>query len=211
MKRRKVFRVSIAYIITAWALAQVAELMLESFAAPEWVVRAILVVLIIGFPVAALLAWAYELTPEGIKLDRDVTPGPPEINSGNQDAIVPIEKDGHSIAILPFADMSQDGDHEYFSDGLAEELINLLTKIPDLRVASRTSSFSFKNKSIDVQKVADKLKVAHVLEGSVRKAGNQVRITAQLIKAVDGFHIWSETYDAPWIIYLKCRMRLHSP
>jgi len=197
MKRRKVFRVSIAYVITAWVLAQVADLMLESFAAPEWVVKAILVLLIIGFPVAAILAWAYELTPEGIKLDSEITPPPLEHSTGNQAATEPTEMDTHSIAVLPFADMSESGDHEYFSDGLAEELLNLLTKIPQLHVASRTSSFSFKNKNIDIQKMAHKLNVAYILEGSVRKSGNRVRITTQLIKGSDGFHIWSETYDRP--------------
>ncbi|MBE9537472.1 MAG: tetratricopeptide repeat protein [Proteobacteria bacterium] len=195
LNRRKVFRVSVAYIITAWVLAQVAELMLESFSAPEWVVKAILVLLIIGFPVAAILAWAYELTPEGIKLDSEVTP-PPATESASQPlAAEQLVELAHSIAILPFIDLSEGGDHEYFSDGLAEELLNLLTKVPELHVASRTSAFSFKNKNVDIKKVAHKLKVAYILEGSVRKSGNQVRVTTQLIKASDGFHIWSESYD----------------
>jgi len=197
LQRRKVFRVSIAYIITAWVLAQVAELMLESFSAPGWVVKAILVFLIIGFPMAAILAWAYEMTPDGIKLDSDVYPTPPERVDPPPFPAHPEREDAHSIAILPFTDMSEDGGHEYFSDGLAEELLNLLTRIPELRVASRTSAFSFKNKHIDIKKVARKLKVAYILEGSVRKSGNRVRITTQLIKASDGFHVWSDSYDRP--------------
>ena len=201
LKRRHVFRVCVAYIITAWVLAQVAEFMLESFAAPEWVVKAIIVVLVIGFPVTFILAWAFEITPDGVVLDSSIarelpdeehtaTPAAP----GKKDEQLP---DLHSIAVLPFTDLSQERDQEYFSDGLAEELLDLLTKIPELHVASRTSAFSFKNKHADVQKVAAKLKVAHILEGSVRKAGNQVRITAQLVTAADGYHIWSETYNRP--------------
>jgi len=147
--------------------------------------------------VAAILAWAYEMTPEGVKLDSEVYP-PSSDKNIDPPAIHDLDvEDAHSIAILPFADMSEGGDHEYFSDGLAEELLNMLTKIPQLHVASRTSAFSFKNKNIDIKKVAHKLKVAYILEGSVRKSGNRVRITTQLIKSSDGFHVWSELYDRP--------------
>ena len=199
LKRRHVFRVAIAYIVTAWVLAQVAELLLDSFSAPEWVVKAILVLLIVGFPLAVILAWAFEMTPDGIKVEvpaAELKPlavtTSPEVT---EHAEAPAASDPASIAVLPFADMSAEHDQEYFSDGLAEELLNLLAKIPQLHVAARTSAFSFKNTQADIHEVADKLNVAHLLEGSVRKAGDQVRITVQLITAADGYHLWSETYD----------------
>ena len=205
LKRRHVIRVAIAYVVTAWVVAQVAELLLDSFSAPDWVVKVILVLLIIGFPVALLLAWAFELTPEGIKVEvsaeeshgklavqpaseTDTPTEPTEIPA-------PAKPDTASIAVLPFADMSAEQNQEYFSDGLAEELLNLLAKIPQLHVAARTSAFSFKNTQADIHEVAEKLNVAHVLEGSVRKAGDQIRVTVQLISAADGYHLWSETYD----------------
>ena len=200
LKRRHVFRVAIAYIVTAWILAQVADLMLDSFGAPPWVVKAFLVFLIIGFPVAMLLAWAFELTPEGIKVDVAPPPDPPsekpspDTEANDQSSLLD-KADNASIAVLPFADMSSEGDQEYFSDGLAEELLNLLAKIPQLHVAARTSAFSFKNTQADIHEVAKKLNVANILEGSVRKSGDQVRVTVQLISASDGYHLWSETYD----------------
>ena len=122
-------------------------------------------------------------------------PAATEAASGASSEDGPVQAAAKSIAVLPFADMSAGKDQEYFADGLSEELLNLLAKIPDLRVAARTSAFKFKGEKIDVQEVAQKLNVAHILEGSVRKSGNKVRITAQLIKAADGYHLWSETYD----------------
>ena len=122
-------------------------------------------------------------------------PAATDAASGASSAEAPVQAAAKSIAVLPFADMSSGKDQEYFADGLSEELLNLLAKIPDLRVAARTSAFKFKGEKIDVQEVAQKLNVAHILEGSVRKSGNKVRITAQLIKAADGYHLWSETYD----------------
>ncbi len=200
LKRRHVFRVAIAYIVTAWILAQVADLMLDSFGAPPWVVKAFLVFLIVGFPVAMLLAWALELTPDGIKIDVAAPPDPPNeksspsTESGDESGLA-VNIDSASIAVLPFADMSFEHDQEYFSDGLAEELLNLLAKIPQLHVAARTSAFSFKNSQADIKEVAKKLNVTNVLEGSVRKSGVQVRVTVQLIAASDGYQLWSETYD----------------
>ncbi len=194
LKRRHVFKVAAAYVVTGWVVAQVAEFLLENFAAPEWTLQALIVVLFLGFPIAIILAWAFELTPDGVRRDgADEGETLPVVADSH--ATLAIESPDQSIAVLPFADMSPDRDQEYFSDGLTEELLNLLAKVPGLHVASRTSAFSFKGKQEDIREIADKLSVKHVLEGSVRKAGDQLRITAQLIKAHDGYHLWSETYD----------------
>jgi TolB-like protein len=191
LKRRKVFQVGVAYIVLAWVIAQVMDLALENFAAPDWVIKTVLTLLVVGFPIAVFLAWAYDLTPEGIKLTEDASPE----TSGAEAAVAPPAAIKQSIAVLPFADMSPEKDQEYFSDGIAEELLNQLTKLKGLHVAGRTSSFFFKGKNEDLRDIGEKLNVAHILEGSVRKAGNRVRITAQLVKAADGYHIWSETFD----------------
>ncbi|MDH4020603.1 MAG: tetratricopeptide repeat protein [Xanthomonadales bacterium] len=242
LKRRNVFRVGVAYVVVAWLVAQVLQLVFESFGTPDWVMKTILVLLATGLPLALFFAWAFEMTPEGIKREHEVdrsqsitsqtgkklnltiitvmalalayfafdkfvvsertstvTTEPPAESTQleAQQAVTSgasTEPD-KSIAVLPFINMSSDEEQEYFSDGLSEELLNLLAKIPELKVASRSSSFQFKGEKIDITEVAQKLKVAHVLEGSVRKAGANVRITAQLIKADDGYHMWSETYD----------------
>jgi TolB-like protein len=219
LKRRNVFRVGFAYVIVAWLLLQVADVVLDNIEAPTWVFQAILLVLVIGFPVALLFAWAFELTPEGLKREKDVdrsesiTP----ITGRKLDfAIIAVlavalvffasthqwdSETGHaetadkSIAVLAFADLSPEGDQEYFSDGIAEALLNVLAKIPGLRVAARTSSFQFKGENRDVIDIGQQLNVAFVLEGSVQKAGVHIRITAQLVDASNGFHLWSETYD----------------
>jgi TolB-like protein/cytochrome c-type biogenesis protein CcmH/NrfG len=239
LKRRNVFRVGAAYVILAWLVLQVSDVILGNIEAPAWVFRALLLFLAIGFPFALFFAWAFELTPEGLKreseIDRSqsITPQTGKkldrmiivvlllalgylaydkfvLSAGRDAALVeatlaeksdagatagPPARQDHSIAVLPFVNISDDASNEYFSDGLSEELLNLLAKIPELRVAARTSSFSFKGQQLEVPEIAARLKVAHILEGSVRKAGNQVRITAQLVKADDGFHLWSETYD----------------
>lgn len=234
LRRRNVFRVAIAYGVTAWLIAQVAELAATSFEAPGWVMKMIITVLLLGLPVALIVAWAYEMTPEGLRrdpvdvggqvnqpattstLNRVITiglvlavtyfaydkyiydPGVPGAQdsastheSPEQDSLALV----HSVAVLPFENMSSDADNEYFADGLSEELLNLLVKIPELQVAARTSSFSFKGKDVTVSHIAQELNVSYVLEGSVRKSGDQIRITAQLINAKDGFHLWSETFD----------------
>ena len=155
--------------------------------------------MIIGFPIALFLTWAYELTPEGMKRTETVSPQTNDTNtasaSATDDTTPAKVRIKESIAVLPFVDMSPDKDQEYFSDGIAEEMLNQLTRVRGLHVAGRTSSFSFKGKDEDLRVIGEKLNVAHVLEGSVRKAGNRVRITAQLIKVADGYHLWSETYD----------------
>jgi TolB-like protein len=221
LKRRNVVRAGIAYVIVGWLLAQIAEFAAETFGAPEWVLKIFVVFLVLGLPLILLFAWAFELTPEGIKLEKNVerdesiTP-----QTGRKldfiiiivmalaliymvadkfigrslepeaERTVPAEK---SIAVLPFVNMSDDKD--YFADGLSEELLNLLARIPDLKVAGRTSSFEFKGRNDDLREIGDALGVSTVLEGSVRRSGDQLRITAQLINVADGFHIWSGTYD----------------
>jgi len=225
LKRRNVFRVGIAYLIGAWLLAQIADLLIDNIGAPDWVMKSLFVLLGLGFFLALFFAWAFEMTPDGVKresevdrsqsitkttgskLDRSIivilvialgyfawdkfsTPVQPVSTIATEQAA--IEK---SIAVLPFVNMSADKDNEYFSDGLSEELLNLLAKVDGLKVAARTSSFKFRNSDADISEIGAQLNVATVLEGSVRKSGNHARITAQLIKVDDGFHLWSETYD----------------
>ena len=246
LKRRNVFRVGIAYGVVAWLLAQMADLLLDNFGAPDWVIKVFLLALLIGFPLALFFAWAYELTPEGVKKEREVDrsqsitrqtgrkldfliigvlaaavvllladrfwdkPGetdsaaerPPTTaadpvggRSAADGAVELPATSAKSIAVLPFADLSQAGDQEWFADGLAEEILNPLAKTPDLLVASRTSSCRYKKSELDMPRIAAELGVAHVLEGSVRSSGDRIRVTAQLIRASDGFHLWSENYD----------------
>jgi adenylate cyclase len=253
LKRRNVIRVGIAYVVIAWLTMQFADVVLNNIEAPGWVFQAIMLVLAIGFPFVLVFAWAFEMTPEGLKKEKDVDrsqsitpqtgkklnntilvlmalaigyllfdkfsekgsepfsqetavqtaeagdekrdPTPVEAIAQAGNEADPTTSVDNSIAVLPFADLSPEKDQEYFTDGLSEELLNLLAKIPELKVAARTSSFQFKGKSGDVAEIGKQLKVAHILEGSVRKSGNRVRITAQLIKTDDGYHLWSETWD----------------
>ena len=178
LKRRKVIRVVVAYIIVGWLLIQVAETTFEPMGLPGWTLRLVIVLVALGLPLTAVLAWAFDITPGGVI--RTPAVGAPGTLS---------------IAVLPFSDMSAEKDQEYFCDGLTEELLNALTRIPKIRVASRTSSFSFKGKKVDIGEAAEKLHVAHILEGSVRKSGNKIRVTAQLIETATDSHLWSETYD----------------
>ena len=240
LKRRNVFRVGAAYIIIAWLIAQVLQLIFESFGTPDWVIKTVLVLLAAGLPFSLFFAWAFEMTPEGIKREHEVdrtqsiTPHTGKkldrmiigvlvlslayfaydkfaLSSKRETAAaeaaasraltehVAIDeaaaKSQKSIAVLPFVNMSDDASNEFFSDGLSEELLNLLAKIPELRVTSRSSAFSYKGKDFKITDVGRELNVGYVLEGSVRKAGNQVRITAQLIRVDGDIHFWSETYD----------------
>ena len=236
LKRRNVIRVGIAYGVTAWLLLQLADVILGNIAAPGWVFQVIMLVLGIGFPIVMIFAWAFEMTPEGIKREKDVdrtqsiTP-----QTGRkldraiigvlavvviyllvdklvlQDAASPTTEpvttaeteasadapEGPSVAVLPFVNMSGDAENEYFSDGLTETLLHMLAQLPDLRVAARTSSFAFKGQNSSITEIADTLNVAHILEGSVQKSGERVRVTAQLIRADDGFHVWSQNYTRP--------------
>jgi len=227
-----VFRVTAAYVVSAWLLAQVADLVLENIAAPDWVMQTILLVLGLGLAPVVFFSWAYEVTPDGIKresevdrsqsithvtgrkLDRTITfvlvlavayfaadkfllsPDEPVATTAQtNEEITETAAAGNTIAVLPFVNMSGDEENEYFSDGLSEELLNVLAKNPALRVAARTSSFSLKDEKLEIGEIGRRLNVDHVLEGSVRKSGDRVRITAQLIRADNGYHLWSETYD----------------
>ena len=228
LKRRNVFRVAIAYVIAAWLVLQVSELVLEAIEAPAWVLKALLLLAALGLPFVLMFSWAYELTPEGLKKEQDVDRSA-SITHGtgkklNQITIVMVialvvfividrayfapssrpaaesadtteVRAEKSIAVLAFEDLSADGDQEYFADGLSEELLNVLARMPDLQVAGRTSSFAFKGQNRDLREIGEILNVAHILEGSVRKAGNKIRVTAQLINAETGFHLFSDTYD----------------
>jgi len=241
LKRRNVFRVAAAYAIIAWLVLQIADVILNNVSAPEWVFWVTLMLLAIGFLIVVVFSWAFELTPEGLKRERDVDRSQSItgktgkkldrliigvlvlalayfafdrfVLSGQRQAAAVeaaleqaesqlesapasvTEESDKSIAVLPFVNMSDDASNEFFSDGISEELLNLLAKIPELRVISRSSAFSYKGKDFKISDVGRELKVAHVLEGSVRKAGSQVRITAQLIRVDDDMHVWSETYD----------------
>lgn len=193
LKRRHVFRVAIAYVVLAWLVMQVADVILNNVDAPGWVFHVILMLLGLGLPFAIFFAWAFELTPDGVKRDRKMNDGQSKTDQATiEETSLVSEK---TIAVLPFPDMSAEQDQGHFCDGLTEELLNVFTSIPNLRVASRTSCFAFKGKDIDLPTVAAKLRVAHILEGSVRKSGNKIRVTAQLIEVSTDSHLWSETYD----------------
>ncbi len=214
LRRRNVLRMAVLYAVAAWLIMQVAEVMMSLVGLPAWAGRATFAVLAVGFPIALIFSWFYELTPDGISLEKDVdrSEAITYVTGRRLDFIVisllcaavilfaydkwgiggPPEK---SIAVLAFANMSGDPNQEYFSDGISEELLNLLSKIPELTVISRSSAFSFKGKNIAIPIVAEQLNVAHVLEGSVRRDGNRVRITAQLIEASSDSHLWSQSYD----------------
>ncbi len=224
LKRRNVFRVAIAYLIASWLLIQLADILVPMLTLPEWVSRLILLLLLILFVPTLIGAWALELTPEGVKLEKDVdrsdsiTPSTgkrlnaamigalaiavvlllvDKVYLSNNDgtevlASSTVEK---SVAVLPFTDLSQNQDQEWFADGLAEEILNALARTPDLLIAARTSTFAYKGTDKDIPTIAEELGVAHVLEGSVRRAGDRIRVTAQLIRANDGFHLWSQNYD----------------
>ncbi len=222
LQQRKVLRVAAAYLVVGWLLTEVLTTILPTLGAPNWVAKAVILSFAFGFIPAVVLSWIYELTPDGIRkesdLDRDA-PGRAAVGkldyltiAGVVLAIVfiaffsasqsPEDSDTvastvseESVAVLPFVNMSNDKDNEYFSDGLTETLLHMLAQIPDLKVAARTSSFAFKGKNMDIREIADALQVAHVLEGSVQQAGNRIRITAQLIRASDGYHVWSEIFD----------------
>ena len=221
LKRRNVVRVSIAYLLLGWVALQLGDILFDMFGTPEWVGKTLAALLLLGFPFACLLAWAFELTPEGVKKTAEVDRAESIAHitgrkldffiigalvvalgyfvwerQSNVDPAAEVEAGlDRSIAVLPFVNMSSDQEQEWFVDGLTEEILNALARTPDLLVASRTSSFQYKGKSQDVSTIAAALGVAHILEGSVRRGGDRLRVTAQLIRAHDGFHLWSETFD----------------
>ncbi|HSG65317.1 MAG TPA: hypothetical protein VLD39_09955, partial [Gammaproteobacteria bacterium] len=173
-----------------------AELLLDMFEVPEWGLKIVLVVLLIGFPLVLVLSWMLRITPQGVQ--RELEP-PAAAATAALPASNPAPKTAppapHSIAVLPFTNMSEDKANEFFADGLSEELLNLLSRVPDLRVVARTSSFSFKGRSVSAAEIARELNVEHLLEGSVRTAGSRIRIAAQLVRASDSSHIWSKSFD----------------
>ncbi len=186
LKRRKVYPIAVGYLFGGWALAQGLAQVLPVFDISNWVIRLLVVLIIVGFPIALLFSWFFDLTRYGVVR----TPNLKDIDSAL--ALAPSE---NSIAVLPFADLSPNRDHDYFSDGIADEILTALSKIDNLRVAARRSSFWFKDRPADLREVASKLNVAHVLEGSVRREENRVRVTAELIDARRGFTIWSDTFE----------------
>jgi adenylate cyclase len=196
LRRRKVIRVALVYILIAWVTIQVVDTTFEHLPLPTGSATLVIVLLLIGFPLALVLAWAYELTPGGLVRDVPIQdqPGQDQPGAGQSGTDEPVPPET-SIAVLPFMDMSPDRDQAYFCDGVAEEIINTLTQVGDLHVASRTSSFRFKGQAMDIADIARKLRVKTVLEGSVRKAQEKLRITAQLVDAVSGFQLWSGRYD----------------
>ncbi|MGB5166541.1 MAG: hypothetical protein WBN09_01400 [Woeseiaceae bacterium] len=240
LKRRNVVRVGAAYVVLGWVIAQVAEFSLEAFGAPDWALKSVIVILLLGLPLVLFFAWAFELTPDGVKREADVdrsqsitsqtgrkldraiigilllavawfawdkfiaSPGDaaaPVAESQNETSdasALPAENatKEKSVAVLPFVAMSSGPDDEYFADGLTEEILNSLAQLPELLVTARTSAFSFKGQDVPVQEIAKALGVRHIVEGSVRRSGDRLRVTAQLIRADDGFHLWSENYDS---------------
>ena len=207
MRRRRVIRVIILYAIAGWLVIEVTSTVLPGLNLPEWTTTLVILLVALGFPIAVVMAWAFDIGPEGVTRTSSVEPSPSAEQAAATEekqtpeppavAIKPVARhvDDRSIAVLPFVNMSGDVENEYFSDGIAEEILNLLVKLPQLKVASRTSSFIFKGKEANIPTVASELGVATVLEGSVRQAGGRVRITAQLIDAETDKHLWSETYD----------------
>ncbi|NGP54125.1 hypothetical protein [Thioalkalivibrio sp. XN8] len=242
LKRRKVVRVAVVYAATAFAVLEAADLLLPRMGVPDWVMNLVVAMIVLGFPIALVLGWALELTPDGIRRTEAVaelepeqgdaagaTPallgkrtvlvagllvvlgiglgagwflrplGAPEgaparDSAAESDATGPAVTD-KTIAVLPFADFSPASDHEWFADGLTEEILNALARTPDLLVTARTSSFRYKGSTLDIPQIAAELGVSHVLEGSIRSTPQRIRVTAQLIRAADGFHVWSQTYD----------------
>src|SRR5947199_4051966 len=220
LKRRNVYKVAVAYAVVGWLVVQVTTQVFPIFEIPNWALRLIVLAIIIGFPIALVIAWAFELTPEGLKRTEDVDLAAQTSAKSHVWIYVVIvgallsvglfmlgrygfreknsassELPSKSIAVLPFVNMSADKNDEYLSDGVSEELITALSKITGLQVKARTSSFALKCKNEGIQKIGELLHVSHLLEGSVARAGNKLRITAQLIQASDGNHEWSDTYD----------------
>jgi TolB-like protein len=225
LKRRNVYKVAVAYAVVAWLLIQAASILFPTFEAPAWVMKVFVAVIVLGFPIALAFSWAFEITPEGIKREEDVSPNEsithhtgrkivgitivvaviatgllvfqllrPRLTSTGVSPTTVNALPEKSVAVLAFANLSDDKGSEYFSDGISEELLTVLQKIPGLRVAARTSAFSFKGKNATAQEIGQKLGVAHLVEGSVRKAGETVRIAARLTKTASGDEIWSENY-----------------
>ncbi len=219
LKRRRVFRVAAAYGVLSWAVVEISSIVAPALFLPDWSQRLVIYLVLLGLPVALFLAWAYDVTPEGVvrtgsATDDELKTDAPRSGRRIDFAVIAVlvsiiawqffspgtsesATEITSIAVLPFVDLSEKNDAEYFSDGMSEELLNALVRVDGLRVAARTSSFAFKDKDVGIRTIGRELNVDTVLEGSVRKSGNRVRITAQLIDVDSGFHLWSETFDRP--------------
>src|SRR5471032_241986 len=221
LKRRNVYLAAAFYAAAAWLLVQIATQVFPFYDVPGWAIRWVIAAVLIGFPFALLFSWFYEWTPEGIKRESEVDRSESIVRETgrkldrwiiatlgvavvlllastfvlHKDAGEVAAASAKSIAVLPFTDLSPAHDQEYFSDGMAEEILDALAQVTDLKVAGRTSSFYFKDKNEDLRAIGKALGVANILEGSVRKQGDKVRITAQLIRTEGGFHLWSESYD----------------
>ena len=188
LQRRQVIRVAVVYLLATWIMSQVAETMFPNLGLPAWSVTLVMALLLIGFPVAVALAWAFDITPHGVERTHD---RPAEVRDSAEPR--PIR----TIVALPFANLSSNGDTQYISDGMTEELMGALARIPGLRVAARTSSFAFSNRGIDIREIGRQLGVDAAVEGSVRIVDTRVRIAVQLTDVQDGYQIWSQTFDRP--------------
>jgi TolB-like protein len=221
LKRRHVVRVAIVYIAVTFAVLQAADVMVPALSLPGWITTAVAALIVLGFPVALVLAWAFQVTPDGVRRTAAAEPGAAApalvgrrtlgfaalllvaglgvgwlLGAAGQPKGAAESVALESVAVLPFANLGGNPEDDYFSDGLSEELLNMLAQVEGLKVAARTSAFAFRGRNEDVREIARQLGVATVVEGSVRRQRDRVRITAQLIQASDGFHLWSETYDA---------------
>jgi adenylate cyclase len=206
LKRRRVIRVLVLYAVVGWIVIEVASVVFPALHLPSWTITLVIVLVALGLPIALTLAWAVDIGPHGLQRTPPLVAAAPPVPAATVEPVPqpvgapPRESQRaaemrHTIAVLPFVNMSGDAENEYFSDGISEEILNLLTKLPQLKVSSRTSSFVFKGKEASIPMVARELGVGNVLEGSVRRAGEHVRITAQLIETDTDSHLWSETYD----------------
>ncbi len=225
LKRRNVYKVAVAYAVVSWLLIQAASILLPTFEAPGWVMKVLVLVIIFGFPVALILSWAFEITPEGIKLESEIEPNKSVTRrTGRKIVAVTIalavvaaglfvyqlvrsKSDtsssspitaaiaNKSIAVLPFDNLSRDPDNAYFCEGVQDEILTRLAKVADLKVISRTSTQHFKSAPDNLPQIAKQLGVAHIVEGSVQRAKDQVRVNVQLINAQTGAHLWADTYD----------------
>ncbi len=192
LKRRKVFRVAIAYAVASWLLIQIATQVFPFFEIPSWAVRLVIVVLVIGFPIALVLAWIFDLTPHGIRRTDDEGKTATRLPTSVSAATAIPEK---SIAVLPFENLGGDKEDDYFAAGVHDDILSNLARIADLKVISRTSVQQFKGETRNLREIAGALGVAHILEGTARRVGNRVRVNAQLIDARSDSHLWGETFD----------------
>lgn len=208
LRRRRVIRVAVVYVVVGWIIIEVASTVLPPMNLPDWSVKLVIILIALGFPIAVIMGWMIDIGPHGLERTVALPQAAMPAGSAPAEATVAVappavtirppaatDGDRRTIAVLPFVNMSGAPDNEYFSDGISEEILNLLSKLPQLKVASRTSSFAFKGKEASIPAVANELNVGTILEGSVRRAGDRVRITAQLIDAQSDSHLWSETYD----------------